>query len=55
MQGREGLDWPLQPAVGGPLSRDRAAHDHALHDHAGRDATTMRRMPDRRRRTTRPR
>jgi zinc transport system ATP-binding protein len=34
MQGREGLDWPLPPAPGGPLSRDRAGHDHAGHDHA---------------------
>ena len=39
MQGREGLDWPLQPAVGGPLGRDRAAHDHAGHDHAVREAS----------------
>jgi zinc transport system ATP-binding protein len=38
MQGREGLDWPLQPAVDGPLGRDRVAHDRAgrkaSHDHA---------------------
>jgi zinc transport system ATP-binding protein len=40
MQGREGLDWPLQPA-GGTLLRDRPADqpadDHdARHGHAGR-------------------
>ncbi len=34
MQGREGLDWPPQPAPGSPLLRDPAAGGHAGHDHA---------------------
>jgi zinc transport system ATP-binding protein len=39
MQGREGLDWALQPPVGGALNRERlgqepADHDHACHDHS---------------------
>jgi zinc transport system ATP-binding protein len=38
MQGREGLDWPLQPPVGTALNRGRVGadlpgHDHATHDH----------------------
>ena len=34
MQGREGLDWPLRPAVGGSLHRDRLGHDHPGQDHS---------------------
>jgi zinc transport system ATP-binding protein len=35
MQGREGLDWPLRPAAGSALNRDRLdRHDHSHHDHA---------------------
>ena len=36
MQGREGLDWPLQP-VAGSLQRARPGHDHPGHDHPGHD------------------
>jgi zinc transport system ATP-binding protein len=36
MQGREGLDWPLQPASASRLGRDSAGDDHPAHDHASR-------------------
>jgi zinc transport system ATP-binding protein len=35
MQGREGLDWPLQPVPGSRLRREPPGHDHPGHDHAG--------------------
>jgi zinc transport system ATP-binding protein len=36
MQGREGLDWPLQPAAG-LLLRDRPGRDHAVSHNDGHD------------------
>jgi zinc transport system ATP-binding protein len=45
MQGREGPDWPLPPAPGSPLSRDRAAHDHAGHDRAAHGHPVPARSP----------
>jgi zinc transport system ATP-binding protein len=45
MQGREGLDWALQPPVGGALRREGVGPEHAGHDHACHDHSDHKRPP----------
>ena len=44
MQGREGLDWPLQPA-GGALRHAGVGHDHPGHDHSHHDHSVRHQPP----------